>query len=368
MGASLVGLESIAEKIAAGTRLDSADGLYLLQDAPLVEIGRLAEQVRNRWNPPDEVTFVIDSNPNYTNVCVTDCAFCAFYRKPGHPEGYTLSVDQVMEKIASAMEQGATTVLLQGGHNPEIPFSFYLDLVRETRRRFPEVTPHFFSASEIHTMAEVSGQTTRQVLEELRAAGQCSLPGGGAEILSERVRKKIAAKKGDVASWISVHREAHELGMRSTATMMYGHIETEEDIVEHWDNIRALQDEHRGFTAFVPWSYKKGNTPMERFIEESGRRPAGAARYLRILAASRLYLDNFPHIQASWFSEGKKTGQAALHFGADDFGGTLFEENVHLATGHDNHTTLEETKLLIQEAGFVPVQRTTLYERLRRFE
>ncbi len=361
-------LARIADKLQANERLDDSDGIFMLTEAPLTDLGRFAVEVRNCKSPADEVTFVIDSNPNYTNICVTDCAFCAFYRKPGHAEGYTLTVEEVMEKVGNAARDGATTVLLQGGHNPEIPLQFYIDLVTESLRRYPEVTPHFFTASEIHTMAKASDLTTREVLEKLRAAGQYSLPGGGAEILSDRVRMKVAAKKGGVDTWIQVHREAHELGMKSTATMMYGHIEEPEDIVEHWNHIRELQDLHHGFTAFVPWSYKRGNTPMQKYVEESGRKPAGAAQYLRILAASRLFLDNFDHVQATWFSEGKKTGVVALNFGADDFGGTLFEENVHLATGHDNKTTVEETKLLIEEAGFVPVQRTTLYERLRRFE
>jgi len=361
-------LDQIDTKLQNGERLDSADGLFLLREAPLADLGHLAVGVRNQKNPPDEVTFVIDSNPNYTNVCVTDCSFCAFYRKPGHADGYSLTVDEVMEKVGRADADGATTVLLQGGHNPNIPFEFYPELIRESRRRYPKITPHFFSASEIHTMAEVSAKSTREVLETLRDAGQVSLPGGGAEVLSDRVRRKVAAKKGGVDTWLQVHREAHELGLKSTATMMYGHIETDDELIEHFDHIRDLQDLHGGFTAFVPWSYKSGNTPMQKHIEESGRKPAGAARYLRILATARLYLDNFDHIQASWFSEGKKTGVVALGFGADDFGGTLFEENVHLATGHDNKTTVDETKLLIEEAGFVPVQRTTLYERLQRFE
>lgn len=360
-------LDGIAENVKNGQRLTREEGQFLLIDAPLAEVGRLAASVRSRKNPPDEVTFVVDSNPNYTNVCVTDCAFCAFYRKPGHAEAYTLTVEQVMTHVARAADAGATTVLLQGGHNPDLPFEYYLDLVRETRRRFPDVTPHYFTASEIRQMASVAKFSVREVLEALYEAGQRSIPGGGAEILSDRVRLKIAGKKGDSASWLEVHRLAHAIGMRSTATMMYGHIETDEDLLDHWDAIRALQSETGGFTAFVPWSYKKGNTPMERHIEEAGRKPAGSARYLRILAVSRLYLDNFDHIQASWFSEGKKTGQAALHFGADDFGGTIFEENVHLATGHDVHTTVEEIKTLIREAGFTPVQRTTHYERLAAF-
>jgi cyclic dehypoxanthinyl futalosine synthase len=228
------------------------------------------------------------------------------------------------------------------------------------------VTPHFFTASEIVQMAEVAGTSTLEVLKRLREAGQVSLPGGGAEILSDRVRRRLAAKKGPAAAWLGVMRQAHQVGMRSTATMMYGHIEEDEDILEHLDAIRDLQDETGGFTAFVPWSYKIGNTPLAPHLRARGFRPAGAARYLRILAAARLYLDNFDHIQASWFSEGKKTGQIALQFGADDFGGTLIEENVHLATGHDLRTTVEEIRTLIREAGFEPVQRTTLYERVER--
>ena len=210
-------------------------------------------------------------------------------------------------------------------------------------------------------MVEVSGLSIRGVLEALYAAGQRTLPGGGAEILAKRVRQRISVKKGGPEAWLDVHREAHRVGMRSTATMMYGHVETDSEIVEHFDYIRALQDETRGFTAFVPWSYKRGNTPMESKVKHV----AGASRYCRILAASRLYLDNFDHIQATWFSEGKKTGQISLHFGADDFGGTLFEENVHLATGHLNKTTIAEVETLIREAGFTPAQRTTEYEVLR---
>jgi len=354
-------------RVERGGRLTAEEGLRLFREAPLSALGSLAAGARGRFNPPDEVTFVIDTNPNYTNICVTDCSFCAFYRKPGHPEGYTLSVPEVMAKIAAAADLGATTVLLQGGHNPELPLEYYLTLVRESRRRFPSVTPHFYTASEVTQMAQVSGLSTRQVLDRLVEAGQVSLPGGGAEILSDRVRRKIAAKKGPASAWLRVMREAHEAGMRSTATMMYGHLEEDEEILEHLEAIRTLQDETGGFTAFVPWSYKKGNTPIETGLDSRGFRPAGGARYLRILALSRIFLDNFRHIQASWFSEGKKIGQIALHFGADDFGGTLIEENVHLATGHDLKTTVEEVRTLIREAGFTPVQRTTLYERIARF-
>jgi cyclic dehypoxanthinyl futalosine synthase len=245
--------------------------------------------------------------------------------------------------------------------NPEIPWGFYTTIVSEARKRYPEITPHFFSAPEVHQMVEVSGLSIRGVLEALYKAGQRTLPGGGAEILAARVRKRISVKKGGPEAWLDVHRAAHQVGMRSTATMMYGHVETPAEIVEHLEYVRALQDETKGFTAFVPWSYKRGNTPMEAKVPFI----AGASMYFRVLAVSRLYLDNFDHIQASWFSEGKKTGQVALHFGADDFGGTLFEENVHLATGHVNKTTVAEVETLIREAGFTPAQRTTLYEVLK---
>ena len=356
--------EAIEEKVLSGTRLSREEGLWMWRECDILELGRLANDVRYRLNAEPTVTFVIDSNPNYTNVCVTDCVFCAFYRKPGSADGYTLTVEQVMEKIKRSVLQGATTILLQGGHNPKLPLDYYTNLVMETRRRFPQVIPHFFTASEITTMSQVSGLTIREVLEQLKAAGQVTLPGGGAEILSDRVRRRLGPKKGPAEAWLSVHREAHKLGFKSTATMMFGHIEEDEDILEHLDLIRALQDETGGFTAFVPWSFKPGNTLLEKHI----RQHAGPTKYLRMIAFSRLYLDNFPHIQASWFSEGKQTGQIALHFGADDFGGTLFEENVHAETGFINTTTVDGLITLIRDSGFNAAQRTTLYERLRTFE
>jgi cyclic dehypoxanthinyl futalosine synthase len=292
-----------------------------------------------------------------------DCHFCAFYRKPGAnaADAYTHDVEGVMKMMEAAHRLGATTVLLQGGLNPAIPWEFYPAIVREARRRYPDITPHFFSAPEIHQMVEVSGLDLRGVLTALYEAGQRTLPGGGAEILATRVRRRISIKKGGPEAWLDVHRAAHQVGMRSTATMMYGHVETPAEVVEHLGYVRELQDQTRGFTAFVPWSYKRGNTPMESRVPHL----AGASQYFRVLAASRLFLDNFDHIQASWFSEGKKTGQIALQFGADDFGGTLYEENVHLATGHVNKTTVAEVETLIREAGFTPAQRTTLYEIVR---
>jgi len=351
-------LDRIADKARNGKRLDRDEGRFLLAEAGLLELGALAQEVRFARVPDKRVTFVIDSNPNYTNVCITDCQFCAFYRKPGDPEAWTLTVAEVLAKIEFAASKGATTVLLQGGHNPALPLQYYLDLVTATRRRFPQVTPHFFTASEIQTMAMVSHLTIGDVLDRLWEAGQRTIPGGGAEILSERVRTRIEPKKGGPAAWLDVHRDAHRRGFKSTATMMYGHVETPDDVVDHWEAIRELQDAHGGFTAFVPWSFKPGNTLLEKWIKHY----KGPNAYLRMLAASRLYLDNFEHIQASWFSEGKRAGQIALHFGADDWGGTLFEENVHKAADYVNTITVEDITALIREAGFAPVQRTTTYE------
>jgi dehypoxanthine futalosine cyclase len=356
-------LDQIADKTRHGKRLGRDEGRYLLAEAPLLELGALAAETRHARFPDKVVTFVIDTNPNYTNVCITDCQFCAFYRKPGDPEAWTLTVDEVLAKIETAAARGATTVLLQGGHNPALPLDYYLTLVSETRRRFPQVTPHFFTASEIRTIAQVASLTMPEVLDRLWAAGQRTLPGGGAEVLSERVRKRIEPKKGGPAAWLDVHREAHRRGFKSTATMMYGHVEDVDDLLDHFDAIRDLQDEHGGFTAFVPWSFKPGNTLLEKWIKHY----KGPNTYLRMLAVSRLYLDNFPHIQASWFSEGKRTGQVALHFGADDWGGTLFEENVHKAADYVNTISVEEIVTLIREAGFTPAQRTTEYEIVRRY-
>jgi dehypoxanthine futalosine cyclase len=356
-------LDVVREKLAAGERLDRKDGHWLLTEAPLLEAGALARDVRFRRLPERRVTFVIDSNPNYTNVCVTDCQFCAFYRKPGHPEAWTLSVDEVLAKVEFAATKGATTVLLQGGHNPELPLEYYLTIVRETVRRFPQVTPHFFTASEIRTVADVSGLAMTDVLDRLREAGQRTLPGGGAEVLSERVRRRIEPKKGGPEAWLEVHREAHRRGFKSTATMMYGHVETAEDVLDHLDAVRELQDEFGGFTAFVPWSFKPGHTLLEKWIKHY----QGPNAYLRMLAVSRLYLDNFPHVQASWFSEGKRAGQIALEFGADDWGGTLFEENVHRAADYVNTISVEEIVALIREAGFTAAQRDTEYQILKRY-
>lgn len=368
-------LKNIYDKILSNHRITSDEGLELLQKAPLLELGELASIVRYRKNPKPQVTFVVDTNPNYTNVCTVDCIFCAFYRHPGEEGEYTYAVDYLIQQFKESAAKGVTTVLLQGGVNPNLPFDFYLELVRRTRNEVPEIYPHFFSVSEIVGMSEVtqsamapgaliSGLSFTEVLQQLWDAGMRSLPGGGAEILSDRVKKKISNKKETADIWIDVMRQAHKIGYKSTATMMYGHIETEEEIIEHLERIRSLQDETSGFTAFIPWSFKPWNTPLEKIIPHY----ASPTRYLQILALSRIYLDNFPHIQASWFSEGKKIGQIALHFGADDFGGTLLEENVHAAANFVNKSNTEEVVDIIRQAGFIPAQRTTLYDVIKIYE
>ena len=358
-------LDAIRAKIEEGERIEGEECLYLLRDASLLDLAPLAQTVRYRYNPEPVVTFVVDTNLNYTNVCDAYCTFCAFYRADGSPDAYTHSVDTVMEMIGEAASKGVSRVLLQGGLNPKLPLDYYVDLVRETRRRFPEIHPHFFSAPEIMKMVEVSGLTVAEVLLELQKAGLKTIPGGGSEILSNRVKHKISrlSPKGTVDDWTVVHREAHKLGYRTTATMMYGHLEEDADIIEHLEHVRSLQDETGGFFAFIPWSYKADNTALASRVKKL----AGPNRYLRIMAVSRIYLDNVQHVQASWFSEGKKTGQVALHFGGDDFGGTLFDENVMQEAGFYNRTTVEEVTDIIRDAGFSPAQRTSLYEIIERY-
>ena len=364
-------LKDISSKVVAGERISKEEGLFLLKDAPLMELGNLAQQVRFRHNPERHVTFVIDTNLNYTNVCDAYCTFCAFYRTEKDSDAYTYNVEQVMEMVGQAASKGVTTVLMQGGLTPKLPREYYKSLVSETRKRYPNVLPHYFSAPEIQKISQVSEMPVREVLRHLKESGQETLPGGGSEILADSVKRKLSRlwPKGRVSEWEEVHREAHSLGYRTTATMMYGHLEEPEDVIEHLERTRDLQDlalseGNEGFTAFIPWSYKRGDTPLaKRVKQESGPTP-----YLRMIALARIYLDNIKHIQASWFSEGKKTGEVALNFGGDDFGGTLFDENVMQEAGFYNRTSIDEIKDIIRDAGFKPVQRTTKYEILQVFE
>lgn len=354
-------LTQIYEQVTAQQPLTQLQALWLLEKAELLELADLATMVRQRLHPGRYVTFHLDTNPNYTNICETACQFCAFYRTAQQPDAYWLSVEQVLAKIEPAVAAGARTVLLQGGHHPHIPFDYYLELITATKKRFPQVYPHFFSAAEIWAIAKRFALSIEEVLTAFYQAGQRTLPGGGAEILSERVRQKIAPLKATTEQWLQVHETAHQIGFKSTATMMYGHVETTAEIVDHLLMLHALQARTGGFYAFIPWSYKPAGNRLAKKVPES----ASEAMYLRIIALSRLVLDNFPHIQASWFSEGRKTGQLALEFGADDFGGTLFEEHVLREANRTlAHTTLDEILHLIHDAGYTPVQRDTLYQTL----
>jgi len=347
--------------IEEGGRITAAQGLQLLRESNLLYLARLAQRVRFRLNPLPRVTFVLDTNPNYTNICINECSFCAFFRRTDAPDAYTLSVDELLQKFQSAARKGVKTVLLQGGVNPHLSLDYYLTLIRRTITEVPEIHPHFFSPPEIMGIARNAGLPPREILKLFYEAGLRTMPGGGAEILSERVKSKISPKKGSAEEWLYVMREAHRIGYKTTATMMYGHIEKDRDIIEHLERIRELQDECGGFTAFIPWSFKPANSTLGR-----GRyKTPSPNRYLRIIALSRIYLDNFPHIQASWFSEGRKIGQIALYFGADDFGGILLEENVHAAANHVNAITKEECIALIHQAGFAAAERDTFYNILK---
>ena len=338
-------------------RLTPSEGISLYTSASLQELQALAQSVRQSKHPKQQVTFVLDTNPNYTNICTTGCAFCAFRRKKEDADAYHKSPCQVMDDVRRAHAAGLTTVLLQGGLHPSVTIDYLVELVRRTKEQFPSIHPHFFSAPEIQYAAQTSGISVREALQRLYDAGQRTIPGGGAEILSSRVHQRISPHKLSPQGWLDVHKTAHEIGFRTTATMMYGHVETAEDIIEHLSSLRTLQESTRGFLSFIPWSYKRENNPLGRYVTET----ASAEAYLRIIAFSRVFLDNFDHITASWFGEGKSAGIAALRYGADDFGGTVCEEAVHRAAGHINTTTTDEVKAMIREAGFEPAQRDSFY-------
>lgn len=344
-------------------RVDSQEALRLLCDAPLVDLMARADAIRHARHPGKVVTFVVDTNPNYTNICTTACTFCSFYRKPGASDAYVLSPEAVAEKAASARAAGATTILLQGGHHPSLKLGYYLDVVAALQARVPGMHLHLFSPSEIAHVANISGLSPASVLQQLFDAGLRTLPGGGAEILVERVRREISPKKLSGRDWLDIMATAHQIGFRSSATMTYGHRETPEDLIEHLLRLREVQDKTGGFYAFIPWSFKPGDSPLARLAPEA----APPSYYLRVIAVSRIVLDNFPHIQASWFGEGMRAGQLALHAGADDFGGVLLEENVLFQANHQKASSLPTVLRLIREAGFTPVQRTTFYEHLCRY-
>lgn len=344
--------------LRVGQRTGRPEALEMLGRLPLGELMGMAHRARRERWPRPVVTFVIDTNPNYTNVCVTRCAFCAFCREPGNEEAYTLGPDALVDRVRAAHARGATTVLLQGGHNPAIRLDDWLAYIRAIRSACPAVHIHPFSPAEYVFMAGVEKKPVEDVLQAVYAEGIRTIPGGGAEVLSERVRRQVAARKATTAEWLDVCEKAHRIGFITTATLMYGHVETDADIVDHLLQLRALQDRTGGFSAFIPWSFKPGGSPLSRRVPAQ----AHPARYVRIIALARLVLDNFPHIQSSWFSESIPAGQLGLLAGADDFGGVLLEENVLRTAGHERATTIETVKTIIRRAGFSPAQRNSYYD------
>ncbi|GAB4489362.1 MAG: cyclic dehypoxanthinyl futalosine synthase [Thermodesulfovibrionales bacterium] len=345
-------------------RITKEDGLALFREADLLGLGRMADDLRQRIHPEKVVTFVVDRNINYTNVCINKCTFCAFWRDPHDAEAYILSKNDLFRKIEETIEIGGTQILLQGGLHPDLGLDFYTDLLWSIKERF-EINIHGFSPPEVCHIADSSGLTVRETLEILQAAGLDSIPGGGAEILSDRVREVLSPRKIKSSRWLGVMEAAHRLGMRTTATMMFGSVETAEDIVEHLDAVRKLQDRTGGFTAFIPWSFQPGNTELQKKSRAHRAQPATAVEYLRVLALSRVYLDNVVNIQASWVTQGLKLAQVGLRFGANDFGSTMIEENVVASTGVSFSVTMQEIVQAIRSAGFSPAQRDTCYNILR---
>ncbi len=357
---------ALVAKISEGSRLEDDEAVALLRGRDLLTLGRLADEHRRRHVPGDTVTFIVDRNINYTNICLTGCDFCAFYSAVGAEGGYLLDKEEVFAKIQETLDLGGTAVMMQGGLHPDLGITYYEDLFSSIKARF-DITIHSLSPPEIIHIARVSGLTTAETLRRLRAAGLDSLPGGGAEILVDRVRQHVAPKKARTEPWLQVMREAHELGMGTTATMMFGSVETLEERVEHLRRIRDLQDESlgrglSGFRAFIPWTFQEGNTALEGFTE-----PATAVEYLTTLAVSRIYLDNVPNIQASWVTQGLKIGQVALRFGANDLGSTMIEENVVAAAGVTFSVSADDLVAAIQAAGFTAAQRRTDYSLVRTF-
>ncbi len=372
-------------------RIDRKKALKLLKSADLLDLGRTADDIRKTLHPEGIVTFVVDRNINYTNVCINKCRFCAFYRNEDDSDAYILDKDTLFQKIQETLDQGGTQILIQGGLHPSLDLDYYIDMLKSIKKRF-DINIHGFSPPEICFIADSHDITVREALKILREAGLDSIPGGGAEILSDRVREILSPKKIKSSRWIEVMENAHLLGMRTTATMMFGSIEKPEDVIEHLDAIRTLQDKTKGFTAFIPWSFQPGNTELKaeakklRRLEDKKKlknkdfstsqllnfsvsiHAATAVEYLKILSLSRIYLDNVENIQASWVTQGLKLAQVALRFGANDFGSTMIEENVVASTGISHAVSKEEIISAIKDAGFRPAQRDTCYKIIREFK
>ena len=349
-------IRTLLDKALAGQRLRAEEAVELLRSHDLAVLGRAADAVTRRLHHQRYRTYNIDRNVNYTNICVSGCRFCAFSRKLGDPEGYVIPRDELYRKIEETIELGGDQILLQGGLHPELKIDWYEQLLRDIKERFPRIHIHGFGPPEIEHIGRVSDLPVRTVLERLQAAGLGSLPGGGAEILVDRVRREISPHKISTDRWLEVCRVWHELGGRGSATMMFGHVETPAEVIEHLERLRRLQDETGGFTAFIPWTFQPANTAL------SGLPKRGAFDYLRTLAVCRLYLDNFANLQASWVTQGLSIGQIALRFGANDFGSLMIEENVVAAAGTSFRTSEAEIRRAIAGAGYTPRRRNVFYQ------
>lgn len=353
--------KEILEKPLFGKRITFEEALELFHRGDFMEIGRAAFLFRKMKKPGMKVSFIIDRNINYTNVCIVRCKFCAFSRPQEHPESYTLSISEVLKKVEEAVSLGATQIMLQGGINPELSIEYFEELFSSIKERFPQVTLHSLTAPEVVHLSSVCNLSYREVLIRLRNAGLDSLPGGGAEILVDRVRGEISPRKISSEEWLKVHEEAHKLGMASTATMVIGHVETFKDRVSHLERVRTLQDRTGGFISFIPWTFHSGKTELER-------EKTSSFDYLKTLSISRLYLDNIENIQGSWLTVGKEVGQLSLFFGANDLGSIMLEENVVRATGYKTPQMGEEEMVdLIKKAGFSPFQRDTKFNVVREY-
>ncbi|WP_338555084.1 cyclic dehypoxanthinyl futalosine synthase [Paenibacillus sp. KS-LC4] len=361
-------LDQILDKALRGERISLEECIIMFESDEIEKMGKVANEIMLRKHPEPITTFVVGRNVNYTNVCDVYCRFCAFYRAPGSKEGYVLDNETIMNKIQETIDVNGTEILMQGGTNPDLPFTYYTDLLKEIKRRFPDITMHSFSPAEIQKMKEVSnGLSLDEVVRQLHEAGLDSLPGGGAEILDDRTRRKISRKKGSYTDWIDVMKSAHRHGMNTTATMVYGFGETMEERALHLLRIRDVQDECKangydseGFTAFISWPFQPDNTrmPMEKAKPEE---------YLKVVAISRIFLDNIDNLQSSWVTMGPEMGKLSLSYGCNDFGSTMIEENVVSAAGTTHKVNIELILQLIRESGKVPAQRNTRYEILRMY-
>jgi cyclic dehypoxanthinyl futalosine synthase len=356
-------IQPILDRVLEGRRMTAEECVTLLESFDVARMGVAADEVRRRKHPSDVVTYIIDRNINYTNVCNVVCTFCAFYRRPGKPDTYVRTLEDICRRIDETIALGGTGVLMQGGLHPDFGIEWYEDLLRTLHAKYPDFQLHCFSPPEIHNIHLISGLSYEEILRRLKEAGLYSMPGGGAEILDDEVRRRVSTKC-TTDEWLGVMRAVHRVGLRSTATMMFGIGDTTVHRVRHLQRIRDLQDETGGFTAFIPWTFQRENTALGRKIKEE----LTGMDYLRMLAVSRLFLDNVDHIQSSWLTQGLRLGQVALRFGADDMGSIMIEENVVSAAGAHNEADEKMLRYLIREAGFRPQQRDILYRHVNREE